>query len=204
MENILSRETTPKARPSSLARSQSSRQNRPPRAVHAHMAGRGGSILGNGDYNNEEMGGMFSRAKHTSLSSFDSIGGSFRAAPLMEQATAFESGMKNTQYRIWQKIFARQKFHQPQLPLYYRNIWWNKFHQCGKGRHILNVIINMGQKIRAIKISPMRADGEIGKNFLLVKISTYTVLIFSTLPCLDSGRPSSIVMLHKKSTACNI
>ena len=49
------------------------------------------------------------------------------------------------------------------------------FHQCGKGRHILNVIINTGQKIRTIKISPIRADGEIGENFLLAKISVYTV-----------------------------
>ena len=39
------------------------------------------------------------------------------------------------------------------------------FHQCGKGRHILYVIINTGQKIHVIKISPMRADGEIGENF---------------------------------------
>ena len=30
-------------------------------------------------------------------------------------------------------------------------------------------------KIHAIKISPIRADGEIGENFLLVKISAYTV-----------------------------
>ena len=50
------------------------------------------------------------------------------------------------------------------------------FRQCGKGRHILYVIINTGKKkIRIIKISPMRADGEIGENFLLAKISAYTV-----------------------------
>ena len=33
------------------------------------------------------------------------------------------------------------------------------FRQCSKGRHILNVIINTGQKIRAIKTLPIRADG---------------------------------------------
>ena len=49
------------------------------------------------------------------------------------------------------------------------------FRQCCKGHHILNVIINTGQTIRAIKISPIKANGEIGKNFLLAKISTYTV-----------------------------
>ena len=93
MENILSRESTPKHRPSSLARSQSSRQNRPPRAMSARMAGGRGSILGDGDSDEEEeTRGVFSRARHTSLLSFDSLGGSFRAAPLMEQATAFESG----------------------------------------------------------------------------------------------------------------
>ena len=40
------------------------------------------------------------------------------------------------------------------------------FRQCGKD-HILFVIINTGQKIGMIKISPMRADGEINENFLL-------------------------------------
>ena len=50
------------------------------------------------------------------------------------------------------------------------------FRQRGKGRHILNVIINTGQKIRAIKFSPIRADGEIGENFLLAKISVYAVV----------------------------
>ena len=49
------------------------------------------------------------------------------------------------------------------------------FRQCGKGCHILYVIINTRQKICMIKISPMRADGEIGENFLLAKISTYIV-----------------------------
>ena len=37
-----------------------------------------------------------------------------------------------------------------------------EFHQCGKGHHILYVIINTGQKIC---VTPMRVDGEIGKNF---------------------------------------
>ena len=32
------------------------------------------------------------------------------------------------------------------------------FRQCGKGCHILYVIINTGQKIRIIKILPKRAD----------------------------------------------
>ena len=74
------------------------------------------------------------------------------------------------QYRI------REKFRQPQIPLYCRNIGGINFCQCGKGRHILYVIINTGQKIHVIKISPMRADGKIGENFLLVKISAYGIL----------------------------
>ena len=49
------------------------------------------------------------------------------------------------------------------------------FYQCGKGHHILCAIINTGQKIHVIKISPMRADGEVGENFVLAKISVYTV-----------------------------
>jgi hypothetical protein len=31
--------------------------------------------------------------------------------------------------------------------MYCRNIWWNKFHQCGKGRHILYAIFNSGRKV---------------------------------------------------------
>ena len=53
------------------------------------------------------------------------------------------------------------------------------FRQCCEGRHILNVIINTGQKIHAIKISPIRADGKIGENFLLAKISVYTIIFIS-------------------------
>ena len=40
------------------------------------------------------------------------------------------------EYTVQSKIFAGQKFRQAQLPLYCRNIRWNKFHQCCKGRHI--------------------------------------------------------------------
>ena len=49
------------------------------------------------------------------------------------------------------------------------------FRQCNKGYHILCVIIHTGQNICMIKILPMRADGEISENFLLAKISMYTV-----------------------------
>ena len=49
------------------------------------------------------------------------------------------------------------------------------FHQCSRGHHILYVIINTGKKSLRIKISAMRAGGKIGENFLLAKISTYTV-----------------------------
>ena len=47
------------------------------------------------------------------------------------------------------------------------------FRQCSKGQR--SVIINAGQKIHAIKIWPIRTDGEIDKNFLLVKIFAYMV-----------------------------
>ncbi len=46
------------------------------------------------------------------------------------------------------------------------------FHQYGNGRHMLYVIIYMGQKICETKVSP---GGKIGKNFLLAKIFSYTV-----------------------------
>ena len=41
-------------------------------------------------------------------------------------------------------------------------------------------MINTGQKIHAIKILPIRAGGEIGENFLLAKISAYTVCCFNS------------------------
>ena len=43
------------------------------------------------------------------------------------------------------------------------------FYQCGKGRHILYIIINTGQKI-VENFSPMTTGGEIGEIVLLVKI----------------------------------
>ena len=39
---------------------------------------------------------------------------------------------------------------------------------------MLYVIINTRQKNSQVKISPMRAGGENGENFLLVEISGYT------------------------------
>ena len=57
---------------------------------------------------------------------------------------------------------------------------------------MLYVIDNTGQKIRGTKFLPTRPGGEIGENFLLVKISSYTVLFvhiqymytsFIGLPC---------------------
>ena len=49
------------------------------------------------------------------------------------------------------------------------------FRQCSKGRHILNVIINIGQKICAIKILPIRTDGQIGEN-----LDIYGMLVLRT------------------------
>ena len=43
------------------------------------------------------------------------------------------------------------------------------FHQGGKGRHILSAIYNTGQTLNVLKFLPIRAGGEIGENFLLVK-----------------------------------
>ena len=55
--------------------------------------------------------------------------------------------------------------------------WYNveifsgiNLHQWRKGCLILYTIINTGQNIRAIKLLPMRSDGEIGEICLLVKI----------------------------------
>ena len=85
-----------------------------------------------------------------------------------------------------------------------RNIWWNKFSPCGKGCHILYVIINTGQKIRVIKISPIRASGEIGENFLLAKISVYTVSSIANPKPRGESHPSThlcyMYMNHTNST----
>ena len=51
-------------------------------------------------------------------------------------------------------------FHQAQLPWYCRKTWWKKFHQCGKGHHILYVIFNEGQKFSVTKFWPMRTGGK--------------------------------------------
>ena len=54
-----------------------------------------------------------------------------------------------------------------------QKVWVDKinFRQCGKGRHILYVIIYTGQK--KINFSPMRAGGEISESFLLAKFHVY-------------------------------
>ena len=52
------------------------------------------------------------------------------------------------------------------------------FGQCGKGYHILNVIVYREYEIKFLL---MRATGEIGENFLLVKISTYMYTIVTGL-----------------------
>ena len=44
---------------------------------------------------------------------------------------------------------------------------------------MLYIIVNTGQKIYGTKFSPTRPGGEIGKNFLLMKISSYTVYPYS-------------------------
>ena len=73
------------------------------------------------------------------------------------------------------KISLDKNFAKPSY-LYITKIFGEiNFRICGKGHHILNVIINTGQKICGIKFSPIRADGEIGETFLLAKISVYTV-----------------------------
>ena len=51
--------------------------------------------------------------------------------------------------------------------------------QCGKGCHILYVIIKTGQKIHMIKISPMQADGEIGKIFYGKNFHVYCNIVES-------------------------
>ena len=81
-----SKQTTTIARTSTLGRSQSSRQSRPA-TTHTGK----GSILGDREAGEEV--GVFSRARHASLLSFDSMRSSYRTAPLMEPATAFESGL---------------------------------------------------------------------------------------------------------------
>ena len=68
----------------------------------------------------------------------------------------------------------RQNFAKPSYRCIAEIFGGISFRQCGKGRYILNVIINTGQKVRTIKISPIRADGKI---FLLVKISAYMVCL---------------------------
>ena len=73
-------------------------------------------------------------------------------------------------------ISLDKNFAQPSCLCIAENIQWGNCCPCSKGRHRLHVIINTGQKIRGINISPMRAGGKKGENFLQTKISGYTVL----------------------------
>ena len=47
--------------------------------------------------------------------------------------------------------------------------------------------LTQDKKICVIKISPTRADGEIGENFLLAKISAYTVEITHNVDTFYTG-----------------
>ena len=68
---------------------------------------------------------------------------------------------------IQPKIFAGQKF---SLHMHATlHVQWNKFLPCYKGCHRLYVIITMGQNIRGMILSPMRAE-EKGKNLLQVRM----------------------------------
>ena len=91
----------------------------------------------------------------------------------MEQVKMQAVNNNYKQYCIRQN-FHWTKFRQAQLPLYCRNI--RNFRQCGEGHHILNVIINTGQKNSSDKNFANKADGEIRENFLLVKIFAYTLI----------------------------
>ena len=55
-------------------------------------------------------------------------------------------------------------------------------HQCSKGCHIRCAIINTGQNMR--KFTPMRASGEIGNNFLRLKITSGIHLTYNAYPSL--------------------
>ena len=79
---------------------------------------------------------------------------------------------------ISQNIFRWTKISlSPATIAYIREIFSGiVFWPCGKDHHRLYEIVNMGQEICGIKISPMRAGGEKGKNFLHAKISGYTVV----------------------------
>ena len=81
--------------------------------------------------------------------------------------------MRDTDFRLT-KIFYQAH---GQLPLYSEIFGGINFRQCGKLVAISSMYsLIQDQKNCMIKISPMRADGEIGENFLLAKFSTYTTL----------------------------
>ena len=73
----------------------------------------------------------------------------------------------NNNITVQLKIFAGQKFRQAQLASYLcvAEIFGGiNFRQCGKGRHAYPLCTCLGQNLQ-IKISPMRAGGEIGTKF---------------------------------------
>ena len=85
-----------------------------------------------------------------------------------------------------------EKFHQTQLPLYYRII--NYFRQYGKGHCVECVIINTGKKI-----SPTTAGGEIGEIFLLVKFLALWYYIIAMCQFLDlMDFPKKLTLLYNR------
>ena len=74
-------------------------------------------------------------------------------------------------YIIQPKTFEGEKCCKALVPLYCRNILRILF-----AFNTVKVTISFMRKIHGYKFSPVRAGGKNGENFLLVKISGYTVL----------------------------
>ena len=70
--------------------------------------------------------------------------------------------LENKTVDLGAKIFAGEEFHQAQLLLYCRCIC---FHQCGKGCHVVYVIINTGEKMTRRKFLPISPPALIAKKF---------------------------------------
>ena len=95
-------------------------------------------------------------------------------------------------HNIWPKNFGGQNFYQAQLPLYCRNTGKFYFFQYGKDHCLLYIITYT--ELRKNKF--VRANESRWQNFLLVKISSYTVIEGSmSLPLTELINLTTVVVV---------
>ena len=82
---------------------------------------------------------------------------------------------------LYHRAVAGQSFSQPSYVCITEIISGINFHPCGKDCHRTYVIIKTGQKISRLKVSPMRAGGKKGDDFLQAKLLLYCIIAMNCI-----------------------